>query len=45
MVLDYTVPGKVKIDMRDYIEKMLGDFLEELDHEDVVNPATQNYFC
>ena len=45
MVLDYSHPGKVRIDMRDYVDKMVANFPEELDHEDVVNLATQNYFC
>ena len=44
MTLDYTYPGKIKIDMRDYVKKMVVNFLEELYHEDVVNPETQNYF-
>ena len=44
MILDYTHPGKVKIDMKDYVEKMVVNFLEELNHEDVVNPAMQKLF-
>ena len=31
MTLDYTTPGKVKILMTSYIEKMLEDFLEKTD--------------
>ena len=29
MVLDYSHPGKVRIDMRDYVVKMVTDFPEE----------------
>ena len=44
MTLDFTNPGEVKIDMRDYVKKMVRDFPEELDHGDVVNPATSKLF-
>ena len=30
--------------MRDYVKKMVVNFSEELNHEDVVNPATQKLF-
>ena len=44
MVLDYTTPGKVQINMMDYIKKMVDEFPEKLDYEEVVNLAMQNYF-
>ena len=44
MTLDFRSPGEVKIDMRDYVKKMVRDFPEELDHGDVVNPATSKLF-
>ena len=44
MTLDFRSPGKVKIDMRDYVKKMVKDFPEEFDHEDVVNPAMSKLF-
>ena len=45
MVLDYSHQGTVCVDMRNYVNKMIMDFPEELDHEDVVNLAIQSYFC
>ena len=44
MVLDYSHQGKICIDMRDYVDKMILDFPEELDHEDMVNLAMQKLF-
>ena len=35
MILDYSTPGEVKIDMRDYVESMIEDFPEDVCGSDV----------
>jgi hypothetical protein len=43
MTLDYTEPGKVKIKMLDYVEKMLADLPEKFDGE-APTPAANHLF-
>ena len=42
MIIDYTQPGKVKIDVTYYVKKMLDDFPVEL-KENVQTPASESY--
>lgn len=43
MLLDYSVPGEVKVDMTDYVRDMIADFPEDLKGS-VSTPATENLF-
>ena len=45
MILDYTIKGQVKIDMRHYVSDMLSSFPEIIRPENVANyPANENLF-
>ena len=45
VVYDFTEPGKVKVDMVDYVQQMLNDFSVEFSENDkVANPAATNLF-
>ena len=45
MTLDYTVPGKFRVDMVDYVAAMLDEFPMEFKRTDrVTTPATENLF-
>jgi len=44
MWLDYSTPGKVKIDMKDYVEKMINEFSYELPERNVNSPAAKHLF-
>ena len=44
MTLDYTDPGKVKIDMIDYVKNMVEDFPEELDGRNAQYPWSEGLF-
>ena len=44
MTLDYSSPGKVKIDMRKYVKDMIADYSENIDYGDVANPAMTKLF-
>ena len=43
MILDYSEPGKVKIDMTDYVEKMVEEFEYELP-KSAKTPAAEHLF-
>ena len=43
MLLDYSTPGEVKIDMRDYVKDMLEDFPKDLDGK-VASVANEHLF-
>ena len=43
MVLDYSEPGKVKVDMTDYVEKMIEEFEYELP-KSAKTPAAEHLF-
>jgi len=48
ITLDYSIPGKVKISMKDYVEKMLEEFpyMEEVDKlKKVATPAAEHLFA
>ena len=44
MTIDYSVEGKVRIDMTDYVEDMLEEFPYELNNRITKTPATENIF-
>ena len=45
MTLDYSSPGKVKVDMRKYIQKMMDEFPMEFKESDTATtPANDNLF-
>ena len=45
MTLDFSVKGKVKVRMNDYVEKMIHNFLQKLKSTDmVITPAGNNIF-
>ena len=45
VVFDFTEPGKVRVDMIDYVQQMLDDFSVEFSENDkVANPAASNLF-
>jgi len=45
MRLDYSIPGKVKIDMRDYVKSMIDDFPQQfLEGAKVAAPWNENLF-
>ena len=46
MVLDFTVPGQVKVDMTDYVKSMVEDFedIEQLDARSAMQPWNENLF-
>ena len=44
MKLDYTIPGKVSINMIDYVKNMLEDFPEELTAQGARYPWSENLF-
>ena len=43
MLLDYSIPGKVKVDMTEYVADMIQEFPEELNGK-VTTPANDNLF-
>ena len=43
MTLDYSVPGKVKVDMTDYVKEMLDEFSDELTGK-VASSANEQLF-
>ena len=44
MVLDFSIPGKVQVDMVDYTKNMVEDFPKELSTENVTYPWNDNLF-
>ena len=44
MVLDYSIPGKVKIDMRDYVKGMIEEYPEALPDKKITCPWNENLF-
>lgn len=44
MVLDFSTPGEVKVDMTNYVKSMVEDFPEQLGQRQVSAPWTENLF-
>ena len=44
MILDYSEPRKVKIDMQDYVQKILNDFIVNLDDQKAKKSAAEHMF-
>ena len=45
VIYDFSEPGKVKLDMIDYVQQMLGDFSVQFsEKESVASPATADLF-
>jgi hypothetical protein len=44
MNLDYSTPGVVKVDMKDYVKNMVEDFPEELEAKGATYPWNENLF-